>query len=170
MLEYLFPFGPSPDGLARRVRRRSDVADRIEAAEAADRARLEALLRDVARQTRERHRVLRGLAGVADTIDKFLVPVDMVADALLFLGVGLGPNALKEALEWPLKVVHSIHYARTSGDWNAPLRDLAYELASVLVPGSVLDLTNRYANRADRFVEERVARRFLQITGATDSR
>jgi len=103
-------------------------------------------------------RLLRYSAGIVDTIDKLaIVPEDAAEGSIIGYPIGI---ALKLA-QLPLKALHSLHYAVKAREPTAPVRDAAWETASLVVPGNVLDLTNRYAARAINYVPHHAARGFI---------
>lgn len=171
LLAYLFPFGVDAGRLAERLLRRPDVRAALEGRSEEERRRLRGRLEELIAEAAADDWHLKVLAAGADTIDKFLVPLDAVGDLLLFVGgPGIVTNAVKEALELPAKVINTLYYAYRTGDLSVLWKDLFYELASILVPGSVLDLTNRYARRADRYIAGRAARSLLdELGGSLDS-
>lgn len=106
---------------------------------------------------------LRRMAGYVDTADKALVPIDAVADYFKIMGgVGYGISAAKELVEAVFKLPYMAYYAIKTGDFLGALGNLLYEGLSWFIPGSLLDLTNRYADQADRYIERTAAQEFLQ--------
>ncbi|MBI4452360.1 hypothetical protein HY637_02950 [Candidatus Woesearchaeota archaeon] len=106
---------------------------------------------------------LRRLGGYVDTLDKFLVPIDMVADYMKIMGgVGFGISTLKEIVEASFKLPYIAYYTAKTGDLVGAVTSLIYEGLSWFVPGSLLDLTNRYAKQADKYLVNTSAKKFLE--------
>lgn len=106
---------------------------------------------------------LRRLAGYVDTIDKFLVPFDIVADYMKIMGgIGYGLSTAKEIVEAAFKLPYIAYYATKTGDLVGAVTNLIYEGLSWFIPGSVLDLTNRYAKQADKYIVQTAAKKFSQ--------
>jgi hypothetical protein len=103
-------------------------------------------------------RLLRYSAGLVDTVDKLAIPAEDAAEGSV-LGYPIG-IALKLA-QMPIKALHSLHYAVKAREPTAPIRDAIWETASLVVPGHVLDLTNRYAARAVTYVPHHAAKGFI---------
>ncbi len=104
---------------------------------------------------------LRRLAGYVDTIDKLLIPFDIVADYMKFMGgIGYGLSTGKEIIEAVFKLPYITYYAVKTGDIVGSVTHLLYEGLSWFIPGSVLDLTNRYAKQADKYIAQTAANKF----------
>lgn len=111
---------------------------------------------------------LRKFAGYVDTIDKFLVPIDMVADYMKIMGgVGYGISTAKELIEGIFKLPYIVYYTIKTGDIVGAIGNLIYEGLSWFIPGSILDLTNRYARQADKYIVNTAAKKFSQGLEAT---
>ena len=106
---------------------------------------------------------LRKLSGYVDTIDKFLVPFDIVADYMKIMGgVGYGLSTAKEIIEGVFKLPYIAYYAIKTGDLTGSIGSLIYEGLSWFITGSILDLTNRYAKQADKYIAQTAAKKFTQ--------
>jgi hypothetical protein len=139
------------------------VEDILDQYSGEDRKYLEGRLRYHLEGTRHENRRLRYSGGITDIVDSALVPVDVVADAGKIIGgIGYGISAAKELAEMPFKLFNSIYYAKKTGDYKSLIKDGLYEVASFLVPGSLLDLTKRYSKRVDKYVAKEAARRFVK--------
>jgi hypothetical protein len=103
-------------------------------------------------------RLLRYSAGLVDTIDKLAVPTEDAAEGTI-IGYPIGV-ALKLA-QMPFKALHSLHYAVKAREPTAPVRDVAWEAASFVVPANIMDLSNRYADRAVKYVPHHAAKGFI---------
>lgn len=118
----------------------------------------------------ENHR-LRKLAGYIDTMDKALVPVDVIADYMKIMGgVGYGLSTAKELVEMGPKLLYLAYYLKKSGDLVGVVGDLAYEGLSWFLPGSLLDLTNRYANQAEKYVLKTASSKFFDRISRIDEK
>ncbi|MBI3051531.1 hypothetical protein HYY74_03670 [Candidatus Woesearchaeota archaeon] len=110
---------------------------------------------------------LRRMAGYVDVADKLLVPIDVVADYMKIMGgVGYGLSAAKEIAEAAFKLPYMAYYTVKTGDVVGTLGNLLWEGLSWLIPGSLLDLTNRYANQADSYIERTSADKFVKLYSA----
>jgi hypothetical protein len=107
---------------------------------------------------------LRRLSQYIDTMDKTLVPVDVLADYLkLFFGVGgYSLSAGKEMIEMGPKLAYVAYYTSKTKDFVGSLGNLLYEGLSWFIPGSLLDLTNRYVKQAEKYVLKNATAKFLK--------
>src|SRR3989344_6308567 len=108
-------------------------------------------------------RNLYRFAKIVDTYDKLLVPVDVVADYMKIMGgIGYGLSAGKEIVEAPVKAAYDLYYLGKTRDLKGFLYNIIYEGLSFLLPGSVLDLTNRYMKQADKHTVKKAVYQFLK--------
>ena len=145
------------------ARQSNEVRDIFEETDPRYHSELEERLAYHLDHTRQENRRLKYLGATADTLDKALVPVDIVADAAgILAGLGYAVSLGKEILEAPVKIANTVYYAAKTKEFGAIVKDLGYELLSFIVPGSLLDLTNRYSQRVDKYVAKEAVRRFIK--------
>ena len=114
-------------------------------------------------EVRKENKRLKYFGKTPDTIDRLLVPIDVIADAAgILTGIGYGISVGKELVEAPFKIANTLYYTAKTKEYTSPLKDLGYELLSFVVPGSLLDLTNRYTNRVDKYMVKEAVRRFVK--------
>lgn len=110
-----------------------------------------ALLEECVKESYYHTSNLRRFGKYVDTIDRALFPIDVVADYFkIFVGFGAAISATKELIEMPIKFLYDLYYAGKTGNVGAMVKDAIYELGSWFIPGSLLDLTNRYLRRAEK--------------------
>ncbi len=102
---------------------------------------------------------MRTMANAVDTLDKLLMPIDAIGDSTLLTGIGVWITGAKEAIELPLKTINSLYYAYRTKEYGVPGKDFTYELFSILIPFGILDLSNRYASRANEFILQETIKR-----------
>ena len=108
---------------------------------------MENILRDVRHDLRN----LKNFAGVVDTIDKALIPVDVSSDVLLVAGVGIPLYIIEAAAEYGVKLGYLAYHIRKTGNWVDALKHIGYEaLTEIPGIGAVGDLTNRYSNSVEK--------------------
>lgn len=113
---------------------------------------------------------LRRMAGYVDIADKALVPFDAVFDYMKIMGgVGYGLSAAKEIVEAVFKLPYMLYYGIKTGDIIGSIGNLLYEGLSWFVPGSLLDLTNRYADQAEKYIAKTASEKFLASVGGLES-
>ena len=113
--------------------------------------------------THRENRNLLKMAAYIDSIDKSLVPFDAVADVMkIFGGVGYGLSAGKELGEHVFKLPYIAYYTLRTGNVVQSIGNLLYEGMSWFIPGSLLDLTNRYIKQAQEYLEKTAAKKFLE--------
>lgn len=161
---YVAPYKYTPfEEHLEQARKYEGVEDILDQYTGQDREFLENRLSYHLEETRLENKRLKYTGATTDLIDKKLVPLDIIADASSFIGGGgYGISAAKEMVELPVKLFNTIYYAKKTKDYKAILTDGLYEVASFIVPGSLLDLTNRYSNRVDKYVAKEAARRFVK--------
>ncbi len=159
---YVVPtkFEPFEDQL-KRIRDDATVKSIFNGTDSKYHNQLEDRLRYHLSETRAENRRLKYFGATVDTIDKSLVPLDTFADAAgILTGIGYGISVGKELLELPFKIANTLYYTVKTREYTTPVKDLGYEVASFVVPGSLLDLTNRYSERVDKYVTKEAIRRF----------
>ncbi|HLD13023.1 MAG TPA: hypothetical protein VJB87_05550 [Candidatus Nanoarchaeia archaeon] len=123
--------------------------------------RLEDVLRHHLVDTNAENGRLHHFAGLLDTYDHALVPVDAVADYMKIMGgSGFALSAAKEIVEAPAKMAYNSYYLGKTHDLMGFLKNIVYEGLSFLLPGSLLDLTNRYVHQADKYAVKQAVDRF----------
>ncbi len=126
---------------------------------------LERKLKDHISGVNDENSNLYTFAALVDTFDKALVPVDVVADYMKIMGgVGYGISAGKELIEAPVKLVYSSYYLGKTKDLIGFLGNIIYEGLSFFLPGSLLDLTNRYLKQAEKYTLKTAVKRFVENT------
>src|SRR3989344_3177149 len=121
--------------------------------------RLRYHLERMAEETKNLYR----FAKLVDTYDRALVPIDVVADYMKIMGgIGYGLSAGKEIVEAPVKAAYDLYYLGKTRDLKGFLYNIIYEGLSFLLPGSVLDLTNRYMKQADKHTVKKAVYQFLK--------
>ncbi|MDO8628162.1 MAG: hypothetical protein Q7R56_00210 [Nanoarchaeota archaeon] len=122
---------------------------------------LESLLRGHIVDVNAENKRVHYFAGLVDTYDKALVPIDVVADYMKIMGgVGFALSAGKEIVELPAKLAYNSYYLGQTHDLKGFLYNLVYEGLSFLLPGSLLDLTNHYVHQADKYAVKTAVDRF----------
>ncbi|MBU0472068.1 MAG: hypothetical protein KKF89_02060 [Nanoarchaeota archaeon] len=118
----------------------------------------------------EYHKNLRRFSQYIDTIDKTLVPIDIVADTVSAIAypIGVGVSWLKEMVELGPKIAYLAYYTAKTKDFVGAMGSLLYEGISSIMPGSLLDLTNKYTKQADKYVLKRAANDFLVNIGVKE--
>jgi len=110
-----------------------------------------AILEDCVRESYNHFYNLKKFGKYVDTIDRALFPIDAIADYFkIFAGFGAAISATKELIEMPIKFLYDLYYIGKTGNVGAIVKDAIYEFGSWFLPGSVLDLTNRYLRRAEK--------------------
>lgn len=101
-------------------------------------------------------------AKTVDSVDK-LTAVAGLSVGLLGPEAEVGFKAVKEPLEYILKVPYTAYYTAKSKDYTAPLYFIAAEAAS-LVPyaGEAVDMMDMYTNRLRTQMQTKTAQRFLE--------
>ena len=141
----------------------SDVKSIFNSANPKELSSLEKRLVYHVEEVSKENRKLRYFAKTADTVDRVLVPIDALADAAgILTGIGYGISVSKELLEAPFKIANTLYYTAKTKEYLTPMKDLGYELLSFVIPGSLLDLTNRYIKRADKYTIKEAVRRFVK--------
>jgi len=109
------------------------------------------------------NRNLRRMSQYIDTMDKALIPFDVLADSLSLFGgpLGISLSAGKELIEMAPKLAYMTYYTSKTKDFVGAVGNLFYEGLSWFLPGSLLDLTNRYVKQAEKYLLKDAADRFL---------
>jgi hypothetical protein len=106
---------------------------------------------------------LEKIAKTIDTGNKALVPVDATLDAFNILGgVGYAARGLVSLAKLPAYIAYNTYYLGKTGDVKGAVKNVGYELASWLSPGSLPHLLNYYTRQAEKYAVKEGSKKFLK--------
>lgn len=110
---------------------------------------------------------LERTAKTLDYTNKAIMPVDAGLDALGFLGgIGYGAGALVDVfVKLPVYSAYNAYYFGKTHDIYGVLKNIGYEAASWLSPGSLPHLMSHYIGQAENYATEKGSEMFLKGIG-----